>query len=179
MGQVEEPKIQSQNMEVDTDLDAMFPFLDQPQDGIHHSHLMDISVTQNFDKDESSMFQSVVSDSRNKRLIFEKKNVKNIKGKSRSEVDVANMWPSQICQLHTMTGEALHDSIEHIETHNAKLKDRVKELEDAFFPMPLLVDPLAIAMPSTPAPNVKASSTLTSYKGYVEKNIKKRMELVT
>lgn len=47
--------------------------------------------------------------------------------------------------------------------------------------MPLLVNPLAIiAMPSTHAPNVKGSSTLlASCKGYVEDNIKKRMELVT
>jgi hypothetical protein len=46
--------------------------------------------------------------------------------------------------------------------------------------MPLLVDPLAIAMPGTPAANVKASSTLlASSKGYVKNNIKKRMELVT
>jgi hypothetical protein len=67
-----------------------------------------------------------------------------------------------------------------METHNARLKDRVKELEDTFFPMPLLVDPLAIAMPGTPAPNVKAPSTLlSSCKGYVENNITKRMELVT
>jgi hypothetical protein len=93
-------------------------------------------------------------------LIFEKKNVKNIKGKSCSEVDVANMWPSQIYQLHTATGEALCDSIGRIKTQNAKLKDRVKELENAFIPMPLLVDPLEIAMLGTPAPNVKESSTL-------------------
>jgi hypothetical protein len=45
--------------------------------------------------------------------------------------------------------------------------------------MPLLVDPLAIAMPGTPAPNVKAPSTLfASCKGYMENNITKRMELV-
>jgi hypothetical protein len=76
VGQAEEPKMQSQNIEVDTDLDAMLPFLDQPQDDIHHSHLMDMSVTQNFDEDESFVFQSVVFDSRNKRLIFEKKMLK-------------------------------------------------------------------------------------------------------
>jgi hypothetical protein len=73
VGQAEELKIQTQNMEVGIDLDAMFPFLDQPQDDIHHSHPMDISVTQNFDEDESFVFQSAVFDSRNKRLIFEKK----------------------------------------------------------------------------------------------------------
>jgi hypothetical protein len=46
--------------------------------------------------------------------------------------------------------------------------------------MPLFVDPLAITMPGTHAPNVKSSSTLlASCKRYVENNIKKRMELVT
>jgi hypothetical protein len=85
-----------------------------------------------------------------------------------------------MCQLHTATEEALHHSIEGIETKNAKLKDRIIELEDAFIPMPLLVNPLVIAMPGTPAANVNASSTfLTSCKGYVDNNIKKRMELVT
>ena len=73
------------------------------------------------------------------------------------------MRPSQFCQLHTATGEALHDYIGGIETENARLKDRVKELEEAFIPMPLLVNPLAIAMPATPQANVKASSTLLAY----------------
>jgi hypothetical protein len=63
-------------MEVDTDLDSMFPFIEQPQYDIHHSHPMDIFVTQNFDEDESFVFQSVVFDSRNRRLIFEKKMLK-------------------------------------------------------------------------------------------------------
>jgi hypothetical protein len=31
VGQAEEPEIQSENMELDTDLDTMFPFLDQPE----------------------------------------------------------------------------------------------------------------------------------------------------
>jgi hypothetical protein len=45
--------------------------------------------------------------------------------------------------------------------------------------MPFLVDPLAIAMPHTLAPNVKAPSTLlASCKGNMENNITKRMELV-
>jgi hypothetical protein len=113
-------------------------------------------------------------------LIIEKKNVKNKKGKSRLEVDLANMWPYQICQLHTMSRESLHGSIVGIEIDNDRLKARVKELEDAFIPMTLLVNPLVIAMSGTPAANVKASSTLLTYcKGYVDNNIKKRMELVT
>jgi hypothetical protein len=45
--------------------------------------------------------------------------------------------------------------------------------------MPLLVIPLAIAMPATPATKLKGSSSLlTSCRGYVENNIKKRMELI-
>jgi hypothetical protein len=57
-------------MELDIDLDTMIFFLDQPGDAIHHSHPMDISVTKNFDKDESFVFQSIVFDSRNKKLII-------------------------------------------------------------------------------------------------------------
>jgi hypothetical protein len=75
--------------------------------------------------------------------------------------------------------ESLHYSIGGIETENGRLKESVKELEDSFIPMPLFLDPLAIVMPSTLGVNVKESSTiLTSYKGYVENNIKKIIELV-
>jgi hypothetical protein len=63
VGQAKESEIQSENMELDIDLDSMMRFLDQPEDAIHHSHPMDISVTENFDEDESYMFQSVVFDS--------------------------------------------------------------------------------------------------------------------
>jgi hypothetical protein len=49
-----------------------------------------------------------------------------------------------------MSEEEIHDSIGGIESENFRLKDRVKELEDAFIPMPLLVNPLAIATPGTP-----------------------------
>jgi hypothetical protein len=45
--------------------------------------------------------------------------------------------------------------------------------------MPLLSSPLAMAMPATPATKLKGSSSfLASCRGYVEKNIKKRMELI-
>lgn len=115
-------------MELEIDLDSMIRFLDQCGDAIHHSHPMDISVIENFDEDESFVFQSVVFDSQSKKLIIEKKNVKNKKGKSRSEVHVANMRPSQICQLHTASGESLHDSIGSMETENVRLKNKVKEL---------------------------------------------------
>jgi len=89
------------------------------------------------------------------------------------------MRSSQICQPHIVTGDALDDSIGGIEAENARLKDQVKELEEALIPMPLLANPLAIAMPKTPAAKLKGSSSLlTSSRGYMENNIKKRMELI-
>jgi hypothetical protein len=126
------------------------------------------------------VFERAIFDSQSKKLIIEKKHVKNKKGKSRSEVDLSNMQLSQIFQLHNVSGYALHDSIGGIEPENAILKDWVKELEEALIPMSLLVNHLAIVMSSTLAANLKSSSSLlASCKGYVENNIKKRMELVT
>jgi hypothetical protein len=113
-------------------------------------------------------------------LIIEKKHVKNNKGKSHLEVNLANMRPSKICRLHIATVDALDDSIGGIEAENSRLKDRVKELEEALIPMLLLANTLAIAMPATPVAKLKGSSSLlTSCRGYVENNIKKRMELVS
>jgi hypothetical protein len=83
-------------------------------------------IPKSFDEDESFMFQSIAFDSQSKKLIIEKKDVKDKKGKSRSEVDLANMHPSKICQLHKSSIDALHDSIGGIEAENARLKDRVK-----------------------------------------------------
>jgi hypothetical protein len=67
---------------------------------------------------------------------------------------------SQICRLHIVTADALDDSIGGIEAENARLKDRVKELEEALIPMPLLVIPLEISMPTTPVAKLKGSSSL-------------------
>jgi hypothetical protein len=53
-------------------------------------------------------------------------------------------------------------------------------LEEALILMPLLASPLAITMLATPAAKLKGSSKLlASCRGYVEKNIKKMMELIT
>jgi hypothetical protein len=82
VGHVEEPEIQSENMELDTDLYSLLCFLDQPGNTIQHSFPMDISVTKNFDEYEFFVFQSDVFDSQSKKLIIDKKYVKNKKGKS-------------------------------------------------------------------------------------------------
>jgi hypothetical protein len=60
------------------------------------------------------------------------------------------------------------------------LKERIKELEDALMPLPLLASPLSIVRPITPTVKLKGSSSLlTSTKGYVEININKRVALIT
>jgi hypothetical protein len=74
----------------------------------------------------------------------------------------------------------LDDSIGGLEAENTKLKERIKELEETLMPLPLLVIPLAIVRPTTPAAKLKESSSLlTSARSYVENNIKKRMALLT
>jgi hypothetical protein len=106
--------------------------------------------------------------------------VKNKKGKSHSKVDLINMRPSQISKIHRATRDALDDSIGGIEAENTKLKERIEELEDTLMPLSLLANPLKIVGPSTPAAKLKESSSLlTSSMIYVEKNIKKRMALIT
>jgi hypothetical protein len=63
---------------------------------------------------------------------------------------------------------------------NMKLKERIKELEDALMPLPLLSIPLTIVRPTLLAIKLKKySSLLTSAKIYVERTIKKRMALIT
>jgi hypothetical protein len=53
-------------------------------------------------------------------------------------------------------------------------------LEEAYIATPVFVSPLAKTMPSTPATNLKGSSSLlTSCRALVEKYIKKRMQLIT
>jgi hypothetical protein len=178
VGEAEEPEIESENMELEPDLDSVFRYLDHPRYMIQHSHPIDIDDTENFNKDECFVFQSVCFDSQSKKLIIEKKDVKNYR-KSRSEVNLVKMRPSEICQLHIETADSFDYSIGGIEAENARMKDWVKEFEEALIPMPLLASPLAIAMLSTPTTKLKGSSRLlTSCRGYVENNIKKIMDLI-
>jgi hypothetical protein len=58
---------------------------------IHHSSILEIVETEIFDEDESFLFQIVVFDSQSKSLIIEKRDVKNKKGKSHSDISLRNM----------------------------------------------------------------------------------------
>ena len=53
-------------------------------------------------------------------------------------------------------------------------------MEETLIPLPVLTSPLAMIKPTTPATKLKGStSLLISARGYVEKNIKKRIKLIT
>jgi hypothetical protein len=170
-------------MDLDVDLESIFCNLDQPADEIQPTCSMDMVDTLIFYEDESFVFQNVVFESESKKLIIEKKDVNNNQRIHRSELDLANMQASKISQLHMETRDTLHGFVGLIEVENARLKNPIKELKEALFPMPLLHSSLRIAMSATkctPATNLKGSSSfLASSRGYVEKNINKRMELIT
>ena len=88
---MEESKIESDNMEIDPDLDSVFCNLDHPRDTIQHSLPMDIADTEMFYEDESFVFQSVVFYNQSKNLIIENRDVRNKKGKSCSNINLRNM----------------------------------------------------------------------------------------
>jgi hypothetical protein len=167
-------------MELEIDIDKMFPDDDQLESTAPHNPEMEIIGTDTLDEEESFAFQSVVFYSESKKLVIEKRDVKNKKGKSRSEINLRNMHPSQISQIHRATGDALDNSISGLEMENVMLKERIKELEGTLMPLPLFATPLAMIGPTAPATKLKGStSLLTSARGYVEKNINRRMELIT
>ena len=73
----------------------------------------------------------------------------SIKGKQAidkcgSEIEIKNMNPSDIMELHWEIGEALAHTVDDQERENAKLKKRIVELEASLSPRPLFVEPLAI-----------------------------------
>jgi hypothetical protein len=53
-----------------------------------------------------------------------------------------DMQSSQISKIHKATSDSIYDSIDGLEVENAKLKERIRELEDALMPLPMLASPL-------------------------------------
>jgi hypothetical protein len=75
------------------------------------------------DEEEYFSFQSVVFYNESKKLIIEKKDVKNKKGKYHLEINLRNMHPSHISQIHRATIDALENSIRVLEMENIMLKE--------------------------------------------------------
>jgi hypothetical protein len=81
--------------------------------------------------------------------------------------------------MHKAIRDVLDDSIDGFEAENVRLKERIKELETAFMPLPILASPLTMINPTTSGTKFKGSSSLfMDVRNYVERNIKKRMSLV-
>jgi hypothetical protein len=83
---------------------------------------MEIIESESFDEEESFVFQSVVFENESKNLIIEKRDVKNKKGKSCSKINLRNMRPSQISQIHRANGDDLDNYIGGCEADNVRLK---------------------------------------------------------
>ena len=89
------------------------------------------------------------------------------------------MWPSQISKIHKATRDVLDDSIDGLEAENVRLKERIKELENALTPLPILAIPLTMIKPTTSGTKFKGSSIfLMDVWNYAEKNLKKKISLV-
>jgi hypothetical protein len=71
-------------------------------------------------------------------------------------------------------------SLGGIKGENTELKERIRELENALIPLPILASPLSMVKPTTPTIRLKGSSNLLiAVWSYVENNIKKIMSLIT
>jgi hypothetical protein len=113
-------------------------------------------------------------------MVIEKRDVTNKKGKSRTKINFRKMNSSQISLFHRITSDSLDDSIGGIEVENARMKDRIKEFEEAFIATREFPSPLAKNVPATPKAKLKLSSSfLASCRFIVDNNIKKIMHLVT
>jgi hypothetical protein len=149
-----------EDMELEVDIEKTFPAMDQPRKMTHHNSSLEMIENETFNEEESFPFQSVVFDRESKKLIIEKGDVKNKKGKYHSEVYLRDMRPSQISRIHRATEDALDDSIGGLGAESMKLKERIMEMEDTLMPLPLLASPLTIVGPTTPTAKLKGSSSL-------------------
>jgi hypothetical protein len=140
----------------------------QPEIVTQQNVLLEVVANEIFSEEESFTFQSVIFDNESKKLILEIGDQKNKKRKYRSEVDLKDMRSSQISKIHKETDEAFDDSIDGLEAENAKLKERIRELEDALIPIPILASPLSMVKPTTLNIKLKGpSSLLTTFGIYV------------
>jgi hypothetical protein len=93
-GEIDIHDLSLEDMELEIDIDKVFPDDNQLESTAPHNPGMEIIGIDTLDEEESFAFQSIVFYSESKKLIIEKKDVKNKKGKSHSEINLRNMRPS-------------------------------------------------------------------------------------
>jgi hypothetical protein len=148
------------DMELEVDIEKIFLAMEYPENITQPNSLLEVVANVTFSKEESFTFQSVIFDKESNKLIVERGDQKNKNGKSCSKVDLKDMRSSQISKIHRSTGDALDDSIDGLETENAKLKERIREFKKSLMPLPILESPLSMVKPTTPAIKLKGSSSL-------------------
>ena len=89
-------KFSLEDMEVEADIKKMFPTIDKPtidqlRNTTHQNSSLEIIENETFSEEESFDFKSTVFDNESKKLIIEKGDMKNKKGKSHSEVDLKDL----------------------------------------------------------------------------------------
>jgi hypothetical protein len=125
-GEIDIHDLSLEDMELEIGIDKMFPDDKQLESISPHNPQMKIIGTDTFNEEDYFSFQSIVFYSESKKLVIEKRDVKNKKGKSNSNMNLQSMCPSQISKIHRATRDALDNSISGLEAENARLKERIK-----------------------------------------------------
>ena len=96
------------------------------------------------------------------------------------------MFPSRLSSIEKFIGDALDFSSATMEEENARLKDKIKELEATLMPPPIMASSIAmiqleIFFQETLGSSARVkgiSNLIISTRHFVKENIKKRMSLI-
>ena len=93
-GEIDIHDLSLKDMELEIDIDKMFPDNDHLENTTSHNPRMEIIGIDTLDEEECFSFQSVVFDNESKKMIIEKRDIKNKKGKYHLQINLHNMCPS-------------------------------------------------------------------------------------
>jgi len=79
------------DMELEVDIEKIFPALEQPGIVTQQNALLEFAANEIFSEEESHTFQSAIFYKESKKMILERGDQKNKKGKYRSAVDLKDM----------------------------------------------------------------------------------------
>jgi hypothetical protein len=116
------------DMELEANIEKIFPAMGEPKIVTQQNVLLEVVANEIFSEEESFTFQSLTFDKESKKLIVERGDQKNKRGKYRSEVDLKDMQSSQISKIYQATDDTFDDSIDGLEAENTELKERIREL---------------------------------------------------
>jgi hypothetical protein len=68
-------------MELEVDIEKIFPMMEQPENITQKNYLLEVVANETFSEEKSFTFQSAIFDKESKKLIVERGDQKNKKGK--------------------------------------------------------------------------------------------------